>query len=151
MDTATNAELEVHRLVEGFNLPKAVLYSVSENEAGAVSLTKHLEYGDIYDMLDSSASSKIAQSSKCVAVVTCGWAAPVQRDDDDNYNDELAPSQHPERRRVRLVVVASREGIASVLRFSDTPDEVVTDDGSARGSLADAVGKLFDHAGARNN
>jgi hypothetical protein len=34
-------------------------------------------------------------------------------------------------------------GVASVLRFADTPEEIVTDDGAARGTLADAVNSLW--------
>jgi hypothetical protein len=40
---------------------------------------------------------------------------------------------------VRLVVVVADHGVASVLRFADTPDEVVSDPGSATGSLAEAI------------
>jgi hypothetical protein len=44
---------------------------------------------------------------------------------------------------VRLVVSVCDNGVASVLRFADTPDDIVTDTGSARGSLADAVNNLW--------
>jgi hypothetical protein len=83
----------------------------------------------------------LAKRSEYVAIVTCGWAAPIRDNDDDD--DAVAPSQHPERRRVRLVVLASRSSVSSVLRFSDTPDEVVTDAGKATGSLADAIHQLI--------
>ena len=85
-------------------------------------------------------------------VLTCGWAAPISRQDHDDHDDhddhettddEVPPSQHPQRRRVRLVVVVCDDGVASVLRFADTPDDIVTDAGSARGSLADAVNNLW--------
>jgi hypothetical protein len=83
-------------------------------------------------------------------VLTCGWAAPIDRshesDDDDvdlDANEKVPPSQHPQRRRVRLVVVVGDQGVGSVLRFADTPKEIVTDAGSARGSLADAVTNLW--------
>jgi len=91
-------------------------------------------------------------------VLTCGWAAPIDRsdqchddDDDDAEGDDdvegddekLPPSQHPQRRRVRLVVVVGDQGVGSVLRFADAPKEIVTDAGSARGSLADAVNNLW--------
>jgi hypothetical protein len=73
------------------------------------------------------------------AVLTCGWAAPV----DDGNDDDMPPSVHPRRRRVRLLVVVGDAGVGSVLRFADTPDEVVTDPGNAKGSLADAVEQLW--------
>ncbi|MFM7899835.1 MAG: hypothetical protein ACKO97_12850, partial [Actinomycetota bacterium] len=34
-------------------------------------------------------------------------------------------------------------GVGSVLRFADTPEEIVTDPGNAKGSLADAVERLW--------
>ena len=75
-------------------------------------------------------------------VLTCGWAAPIRDEDDDNETS-VPPSQHPERRRVRLVVVVGDCGVGSVLRFADTPNDVVTDAGAARGSLADAVTNMW--------
>jgi hypothetical protein len=39
--------------------------------------------------------------------------------------------------------VVGDQGVGSVLRFADTPKEIVTDAGSARGSLADAVNNLW--------
>ena len=50
-----------------------------------------------------------------------------------------APSEHALRRRVRLVVVVADHGVASVLRFADDPDDIISDPGSATGSLADAI------------
>jgi hypothetical protein len=44
---------------------------------------------------------------------------------------------------VRLVVVVGDAGVGSVLRFADTPDEIITDPGNAKGSLADAVEQLW--------
>jgi hypothetical protein len=41
------------------------------------------------------------------------------------------------------MVFAGKDGWASVMRFSDTPDETITDDGNARGALAEAIMGLF--------
>jgi hypothetical protein len=73
------------------------------------------------------------------AIVTTGWAAPLGPDG----TVDGAPSEHALRRRVRLVVVVADHGVASVLRFADDPDEVVTDPGSATGSLADAITRFW--------
>jgi hypothetical protein len=73
------------------------------------------------------------------AIVTTGWAAPL--DEDGNVNG--APSQHAQRRRVRLTVLVANSGVASVLRFADEPEEVVTDPGSATGSLAEAINRFW--------
>ncbi len=126
----------------GYNLPMARLYSIIEQENEQVSMTLADEHGDVYDLLANRNTLKVAKVSDYIVVVTCGWASPIDPDRDPN-DDEVAPSQHPKRRRVRLVVMAGKEGMASALRFSDNPDEVITDDGNAVGSLASALHDLM--------
>lgn len=154
---ATCVEASLHSSLDGFNLPRARLYGVSIVDAkgvnahqdGALRISFLAEHGDVYELLDAP-SSAIARMFDVAVVLTCGWAAPLDRgeqDDDAQSNsetqDEVPPSQHPQRRRVRLVVAVCDKGVASVLRFADTPNEIVTDDGAARGSLADAVKDLW--------
>lgn len=100
-------------------------------------MTEQADYNDVYDMLDSKEAQKIATKFGTVTIVTAGWAAPLDTDFDG------PPSKHPKRRRVRLAITANKSGVASVLRFSDAPDEIVEDDGTAKGSLADAITTLF--------
>ena len=138
MELAERVESEVNNTI-GFDIKQALLVSVTDGLFG-VHLSAPLTHGDVYELLESEASLELAKRSEYVAIVTCGWAAPIRDNDDD---DAVAPSQHPERRRVRLVVLASRNSVSSVLRFSDTPDEVVTDAGKATGSLADAIHQLI--------
>jgi len=140
LETAELAErLVADELGENFAIERSRLYSLIKGEQG-YTLTLASEHSDVYDLLDNTDSKDIARVSDFIVVVTCGWAAPITNDTDTS---EMAPSQHPERRRVRLVVTASRDGMASVLRFQDEPDETVTDDGDARGTLAFAVQSLF--------
>ena len=105
------------------------------NELG--SMTERAHYSDVYDMLESKQAQRLATKFGTITIVTAGWAAPLQTDFDG------PPSEHPERRRVRLAITANKSGVATVLRFSDTPDEIVEDDGAAKGSLADAITNLF--------
>lgn len=141
LETAELAErLVADELGQTFSLDKSRLYSLINGEQG-YTLTLASEHGDVYDLLENTDSKDIARVSDFIVVVTCGWASPITGDENDD--EQVAPSQHPERRRVRLVVTASREGMASVLRFQDTPDDVITDEGEARGSLAEAVQSLF--------
>lgn len=96
---------------------------------------------DIYDLLESDeVEEQLSVTSLAVLVVTTGWASPRTKEDDD----EIRPSEHPERRRVRLSIYANRLGeIASILRFEDDPNEIVTDAGTAKGTLANAISALM--------
>jgi hypothetical protein len=80
---------------------------------------------------------------KGLAVVTTGWGAPLN----DNGEVEGAPSEHPQRRRVRLISYKSHEATCSSLSFEDN-DEVVYDEGSAVGSLADALADAWESISA---
>jgi regulator of RNase E activity RraB len=160
---ATCVEQSLHMSLDGFDLKRARLYGISVVDAGGVDrledgalrITFLAEHGDVYELIDAPTSA-IVRMFDAAVVLTCGWAAPIDRshenDDDGDDNDDdhgdaddekLPPSQHPQRRRVRLVVVVGDQGVGSVLRFADTPKEIVTDAGSARGSLADAVNNLW--------
>ena len=139
-------EHSLHLSLDRFDLSKARLYGITvvdpdgipDTTDGALRITFLAEHGDVYELLEAPTSA-ISKMFDAAVVLTCGWAAPI----DDEDPRDLAPSAHPRRRRVRLVVTVSDAGVASVLRFADTPDEVITDDGAARGSLADAVNSLW--------
>ncbi len=71
-----------------------------------------------------------------VAVVAWGWAAPI-----DTLGDAL-PSNHPERRRVRLVSIIDDGGnLFGRCTFPDNGE--VADDGTPGGPLADALRDIF--------
>ena len=126
----------------GFDFAKAKLYSIMADENEAFMLTLVQEHDDIYTLLDSRNTLRVAKVSDYIVVATCGWASP-RNFEEPNDQDNLAPSEHPERRRVRLVIMVSKEGMASCLRFSDSPDEVITDSGRAVGGLATALYDLI--------
>lgn len=147
-ELAEKVESEVNDNL-GFDLKQALLISVTDGLFG-IELSSPLSHGDVYELIESDASLELAKRSDFIAIVTCGWAAPLSNDTNDD-DDKVAPSQHPQRRRVRLVVLASRSSVSSVLRFSDTPDETVTDEGKATGSLADAILKLMAQSASHLN
>ena len=117
----------------GFEMKQACLYGVDTD--GLIVLG--YRHSDIYELLDGSDVADLLTVYSHVAVATTGWASPIV-DDDDEANG-VPPSEHKDRRRVRLVCIADKEGMASVLRFSDDPKNVITDKGKALGSLADAL------------
>ena len=139
IDLATEVESKVNSQYGFDNLSKAMLVGVSQGDSG-VEFTKPCSHGDIYELLEMPATLKLAKASVVVAVITTGWAAPLQKDESE---PDVAPSQHPEKRRVRLVVIANRQEVISVLRFKDNPGETVIDEGRAKGSLADAMKELL--------
>ncbi len=103
---------------------------------------------DIYDMLDTDNDNLLNQINKydMVSFATNGWAAPIAKDNDDEYSD-LAPSQHPEKRRVRLLSSANiNNQVGSSILFSDDIDSPVYDYGDARGTMATAIIELMDKA-----
>ena len=144
MVLATCVERSLHASLDGFAHKKARLYGVSivdldaarRDDDGALRITFLAEHGDVYELLEAPTNA-VVRAFDAAVVLTTGWAAPL------GDHDGTPPSEHPERRRVRLVVVVCDEGVASVLRFADAPDDIVTDAGSARGSLADAVAHLW--------
>jgi hypothetical protein len=143
-DIATTAEQKLDDSKIGYNSKTARIYAINAlDDADLSELELELvnSHGDVYDLLDNSDLSYVLKANTHIMVMTCGWAAPLPKGEtaDDDDDDRVPPSQHPERRRVRLVICANREGVASVLRFQDTPDEITTDEGSAKGSLADAI------------
>lgn len=138
---------KVNQTVLGtFDLKRAVLFGVNDltamaedvagetsaNDIFIESLTTH---GDIYMMLDDEDAVEAVKPFNGFGVLTCGWAAPV-----DNGDFDGPPSEHPQKRRVKLFCYCDTDGqVTSSLRFQDDPDEVIMDPGQARGSLADAV------------
>ena len=98
--------------------------------------------GDVYNLIDNMSMDKTHLNYSYAVLKTTGWAAPL------NPNGEVdgAPSIHPERRRVRLFVVAdidNNEITGSVLSFDDDPENPIFDYNEATGSLADAMGSLL--------
>jgi hypothetical protein len=126
--------LHSHKKI-GFKMSEAVLFGINTSD-DQLDIVEACRSGDVYELLEGKGCADLLMVNTHIAVATCGWAAPKDTDDDD---DDVRPSEHPKRRRVRLILIADRAGISSVLRFEDTPDEPIFDSGQAYGSLADAV------------
>lgn len=97
-------------------------------------------HGDIYQLLEDKSVTEalLAFKSPRFLILTCGWAAPTENGKDP----ETKPSEHSDRRRVRLSLAVSPEQTVSYLRFKDDPKEVIiAEDG--RGTLAEACQELM--------
>ena len=138
--TPNHAELEklARKLAKQADTDAKSAQIMSQTLAKPSRLDLVVESGDVYHAL-STAAPLVPRTATRLAIVTCGWAAPV----DDGDDDETAPSLHPRRRRVALVSVhdLSTGNTVSAIRFADTR-EVITDYGNARGALADAITQL---------
>ena len=145
LEKAEMAEHIFHQSMDKpFEIERALLFSINEGDDGQVSMTLANANGDVYDLIDNDDTLLVAKVSDYIAVVTTGWASPIDSDGEVS----TPPSKHPERRRVRLMVMVSRDQMASVMRFQDEPDETITDDGHATGSLADALMQVMAQAKA---
>lgn len=97
---------------------------------------------DIYELLDGISEIFSTPESRegvtGLVVSTTGWAAPISGDQPVGI-----PSEHPDRKRVRLVICAMANGdTASAMRL-EGDDELMVDLGEATGPLADAVMHAF--------
>lgn len=102
-------------------------------------------HGDIYTLIENIDNDKIISNTNFdyFCMITHGWAAPLNSDGEVDG----APSSHPNRRRVRLVVtvdINDNHSVGSTVQFSDDPEDLVFDHGNATGSLADAISSLFE-------
>jgi hypothetical protein len=137
---------------KAFHLDTAMLVGITTDGNKVVDINAEVASNeDIYDLLADSDNARKVQGYDSVGLVTCGWAAPLPV----NYDGESeldAPSKHPEKRRVRLMVCASLSGeMASVLRFYDDQDNPISDNGGATGDLANALLNFIQRANASKN
>ena len=123
---------------ESFDLPKSFLFAVDYVHGEVPAIRKIAENRDVYDMLDDMMNAILVWESgyNGFAIVTTGWAAPIDKYNDDN--NDVAPSQHPERRRCRVMTMMHNSKMGSSLRFIG--DKTVTyDEGNAMGTLASGM------------
>ena len=137
-DLVILAENQVHNIHKDHKNPFELAMSSIWVLNATGEMTCRKLYGDVYDLLDSPETLAAIKGEEFFGVLTSGWAAQIEDCDDDT-----PPSQAKGRRRVRLFVSATEDGAISVLRFKDDPDEAIVDEGTAKGSLADAVANLY--------
>lgn len=118
-----------------FTLGKAQLFGIDIYKTVDPIVQKIGDHADVYDMLNAM-NAVIGADYDAFGLVTTGWAAPTV---DGNDND-VKPSEHPERVRVRLFSFCDTDGrVTSSLRFANKEGEVTYDENQARGSMRDAM------------
>jgi hypothetical protein len=121
-----------------FELPEAILLGFSFGKE--VDFDCIDSAGNVYELLDNQVNKIKASLFDAVAVVTCGWAAPLGPADD--IAEMPAPSESPNRTRVRLTLIAKEEGICSTIRFANSSDDVGIEEGG-QGPLGDAFAAFW--------
>ena len=142
-EVAISTELIIHGHNKGFTYKEAELLAVEQLKEGNATLVDVFTTrtsDDVYELLEGDNVSQVLETHNFVGLVTTGWASPLTDDDKETWS---APSKHPERRRIRLVIIADKGNVCAVIRFSDGDDEVIVDEGSATGSLNDAFRKAI--------
>jgi len=125
-----------------FQMLEAVTFAFTND--GIRILTRD---GDAYEALEMVADKHLKEWELGIGIITTGWASPVGADG----NPDGVPSEHPLRRRVRLVsCVDKAKRMASSLRFADEPNDLITDE-SGQGSLANALTTAIGFLVAREN
>lgn len=99
---------------------------------------------DIYALLGQS-SELWADSHEMIVLWTAGWAAPANGGDDE-YECEVPPSLHPQKKRVAMVCLATKAGdFGSALMMwgnSDFTEPLVEMNG--RGALRDCALSIWE-------
>jgi hypothetical protein len=125
-----------------FQMEEAVTFAFTND--GIRILTRD---ADAYEALEMVTDSHLKEYELGIGIITTGWASPLGADG----NPDGLPSQHPLRRRVRLVTCVDKaKHMGSSLRFADEPDDLITDE-SGQGSLANALMTAIAFLVARQN
>lgn len=122
---------------------KAKMYGLNKTEHGFdFKLIK--DHGDIYSLIEDVGMDKLHSAFSYLTIITYGWAAPLNQ---ETGECDTAPSQSPERRRVRLTITISRSEsniVGSSLEI-DGEEDIVFEEGSAgSGPLIESFMSLVD-------
>ncbi len=138
MITESNA-IKIFNLIHDGQSDYAYTYGLNIDQDNN-DVINHLEINkskDIYDVIEKISNDSSGLIWDAIAVTTQGWAAPIKQDGDEN----IPPSQHPNRTRVFLVCIITNErDIHSVIKLDG--EEAVYDN-SGTGALADALLDIY--------
>lgn len=152
MKTLTNSQFELivqqiqDKIDYEFDSKYAKIFGVMLNDNLDIQFEPIKTGADVYELINDSPEVFAAVNEyDLITIATCGWAAPISNDNDEG--NDLPPSQHPEKRRVRLLTTANTNSqFGSSISFKDNPNEPVFDYGNAKGALADAIMELINTA-----
>lgn len=131
-----------------FQMEEAVIFAFTSD--GFRILVRE---ADAYQALEMVADKHLGSWELGIGIITTGWACPITDEGTIAEDGTMStpPSEHPLRRRVRLVsCVDKAKHMVSSLRFADDPDELITET-SGVGSLANALTTAIGYMVARTN
>lgn len=123
-----------------FNAKKAFMFGIMVNDQNEIQFEQISSNKDIYHMLDEENTELIDQVKNydLITIQTCGWAAAIDYENEEN--NEIPPSEHPDKQRVCLLVTANTNSqIGSSILFQSNPYNPEFDWGNAQGQLNDAI------------
>jgi hypothetical protein len=139
----------------GFDSSYAACYGALIDDNSEVQVERIMRSNDIYDLIEKMMNDRGSiKSYDMFTFTTCGWAAPVSNDNEvlDENGEEVAPSAHPKRRRVKLYSNVTPSGmISSLISFEDDPDDIAYNSGNQSGRLHDAFVELIKDIQKNNN
>lgn len=124
-----------------FYLDEALLFGVETFNGEPPLIVPLSKNKDVYDMLYSEEVAAMLTPYTKFSIVTCGWAAPIQ----GNEKDEIRPSEHEERKRIRIMAFYQDGKISAALHF-EGEDEVIYEEGNTSGDLKEAIFDLYVHS-----
>lgn len=88
---------------------------------------------DVYNLISEIPMfAKSVSNYDMLSILTAGWAAPVNNDQDDN----IPPSEHKDRRRVRIAMVGNTSTqYSAIMAFDDQTDEPMYLENEGAGAL----------------
>jgi hypothetical protein len=131
--------LEIFNLVHNGESEYAYAYGLNVDQDNS-EVINHIEIDkskDVYEVIEKISNDSSGLIWDAIAVTTQGWAAPLRKEGEE----DLPPSQHPQRTRVFLVcIITSQRDIHSVLKLDQ---EKAVYDNSGAGPLADALLDIY--------
>ena len=131
--------LQIFNLVHNGESEYAYAYGLNVDQDNS-EIINHIEIDkskDVYQVIEKISNDSSGLIWDAIAVTTQGWAAPLKKEGEE----DLPPSQHPQRTRVFLVcIITSQRDIHSVLKLDQ--EEAVYDNSGA-GPLADALLDIY--------
>jgi len=131
--------LEIFNLVHNGESEYAYAYGLNVDQDNS-EVINHIEIDkskDVYQVIEKISNDSSGLIWDAIAVTTQGWAAPLRKEGEE----DLPPSQHPQRTRVFLVcIITNQRDIHSVLKLDQ---EKAVYDNSGAGPLADALLDIY--------